>query len=160
MLTRRRPLFTRWPVRIRCHEIPAMKLRARSLSALAMYCVALLYSLPLQAQSPAPNHEQFSFAVPNGVTVVIVNTSGKVYIRPGSARTVSIVTSSLSPDAKVDAHQNGGRVQARTRPAGARVDYDVTVPQSADVTVEDESGQVRIENLRGSVSVSGESPDV
>ena len=114
------------------------------------------------AQSSSTS-KQFSFSVPADVSVTIVNSNGNVFVRPGSERIVSINATANSSGVKIDARSSGNRVQARTiaaRDAQSRVDYDVTVPQSASVTVEDESGQVRVENLRGNVNVSGESVDV
>ncbi len=134
--------------------------RSRSFRCAALNVLAYCFCLPALALAQSKNTKQFSFTVPAEVSVRIVNISGNIYVRPGSANTVTIQASSSSAEVQVDAQHSGGNIQVGSDDADARIDYDVTVPQSATVAVDDESGQVRIENLRGNVKVSGESPEV
>lgn len=110
--------------------------------------------------------KEFKYTVTPGATVSIVNQRGNVTVRAAAGRQVVVQASPASDRVEVDAGQTGNRVTVRShmlqKTAGdeARVDYDVQVPADANVSVDSGSGEVRIENMRGSVTVVSEEGQV
>lgn len=135
---------------------------ARTARAAAIAALALL-------AAPVLSHaekKEFKYTVTAGATVAIVNQLGNVTVRAAAGRQVVIQASPASDRVEVDTAQSGNRIIARThmlqKAAGdeARVDYDVQLPADANISVDSGSGEVRIENMRGSVTVVSEEGQV
>lgn len=139
-----------------------MSEKARTAWAGRMVAIALL-------TAPVFGHAQkqeFKYTVAPGATVAVVNQRGNVTVRAAAGRQVVIQATAASNRVEVDAAQTGNRITARThmlqKASGdeARVDYDVQVPADANVSVDSGSGEVRVENLRGTVTVVSEEGQV
>jgi DUF4097 and DUF4098 domain-containing protein YvlB len=95
-----------------------------------------------------------------------VNENGTVIVRPSTAHQVSIATILQSPKVEVDSNQNGNRITTRTHVLQkttadqSRVDYEVSLPQDANVSVDSGTGQIRVENMQGNVTVEADDSNV
>jgi DUF4097 and DUF4098 domain-containing protein YvlB len=91
-----------------------------------------------------------------------VNEVGPVTVRGVPGRQVTIVAITHSDKLEVDANQYGNRIDVRTyvlqRVSGndARVEYEVSVPQDASITVHAASGPITVERMREDVLLEGD----
>jgi DUF4097 and DUF4098 domain-containing protein YvlB len=114
----------------------------------------------------AETRKEFRYTVGPGATVSIVNENGTVIVRPSTSRQVSIATILQSPKVEVDSNQNGNRITTRTHVLQkttadqTRVDYEVSLPQDANVSVDSGTGQIRVENMQGNVNVEADDANV
>jgi DUF4097 and DUF4098 domain-containing protein YvlB len=114
----------------------------------------------------ADNRKESKYNLAAGGSVAIVNENGPVTVKGGSGRQVTIVTTTHSDKVEVDANQYGNRIDVRThnlqKATGndSRVDYEVTVPQDAAITVRAAAGPITVEKLRGDVLLEGDSAKV
>jgi hypothetical protein len=117
--------------------------------------------LPLLAFSQSAKKE-FRYTVAPGANLTLVNLNGPVTVRGTSGRQV-LITATLNPGkVTVDSSQQGNRVEVwsqfadQTTAAERRVEYEVSVPTSTNVTVRAASGPIRIERLRSGVVLEGD----
>lgn len=139
-----------------------MSERARTARAATLAAWALL-AAPLLSHA---EKKEFRYTVTPGATVSIVNQRGNVTVRAAAGRQVIIQASPAGERVEVAVAQTGNRITARShvvqKASGgdARVDYDVQLPADANVKVDSSYGEVRIENMRGSVTVVSEEGQV
>ncbi|MEO6119933.1 MAG: DUF4097 family beta strand repeat-containing protein [Terriglobales bacterium] len=125
-------------------------------------------SLALLAVAPLAHAEkkEFKYTVGAGAMVAIVNQKGGITVRPSTGRQVIISATPASAKVEVNATQTGNRITVRTQSVGkasgdeARVDYDVQVPADVNLSIGSGNGEVKIENLRGNVTVDAEEGQV
>lgn len=128
---------------------------------LALLTAVLSLSLCAHAQK-----KEFKYTVAAGSTVAIVNQKGSITVRPANGRQLLVSANPASDKVEVNAAQTGARVTIRThmvnKPNGdeTRVDYDVQLPSDASLTIDSGSGDVKIENVRGNVTVDSEEGQV
>ncbi|HUQ50446.1 MAG TPA: DUF4097 family beta strand repeat-containing protein [Terriglobales bacterium] len=131
----------------------------RSFSVSSLFAVyALAVSLPVFAYA---EKKDFKYTVSSGASVSIVNQKGSVTVKPSTSRQVIITANPSSDKVELDASQNGNRVSVRTHMLGkagddARVDYDVQLPADCTITIDSGTGDVKVENVRGNVTVDSE----
>jgi DUF4097 and DUF4098 domain-containing protein YvlB len=122
-------------------------------AAALVVCVATLSS----AQTP----QQFKFNAGPDTAVSITNDFGDVNVHPGTGRQVIVSASPSSQSIKVEATQSGNRIDVRTRRVqqgiSDPVNYEVTVPMDARVSVRTAQGQIQIEKLKGDVTAETDS---
>ncbi len=108
----------------------------------------------------------FRYTVSQGASISVVNDSGAVTVRQGSANQVIVTANSASSKIEADSRQNGNRIDVRTRfaqPASgseARMDYDVQAPPDAVVIVRAGNGPVKVQNVSGDISVDADTAQV
>jgi len=109
----------------------------------------------------AETRKEYRFPVGAKATVSIINHYGGVTIRPSTGNYVIVNATLFSDKVEVDQSQSGNRVdiQSHLLPGSTaengRVDYEVTVPPDASVTLESTTGPLRVEKLHGDVEAEG-----
>jgi hypothetical protein len=140
--------------------MPSVK-RGAVLAAAALALATLALSQKNESQKNA-----FRYTVGAGASISILNEFGSVSIKPGSGRQVVVVARPHSSKVEVDPDQNGNRVEFRShllQPAGpgdGSVDYEVTVPADADVTVRSSDGPIQAEKISGDLALEGDTARV
>jgi len=111
----------------------------------------------------ADNRKEFKYTVSNGASVNVVNQFGSVSLRPASGNQVLIVATTHSNKVEADCDQMGNRIEVRTHfldKAGddeGKVDYEIQVPNGANVTAQVANGSIRAERIGGDVSLRSDS---
>jgi DUF4097 and DUF4098 domain-containing protein YvlB len=114
----------------------------------------------------AETRKEFRYTVGSGATVSIVNDNGTVIVKPSTSRQVSISTVLQSPKVVVESNQNGNRITARTHVLQkttadrTRVDYEVSLPPDANISIDSGVGQIRVENMQGNVNIEADDANV
>jgi DUF4097 and DUF4098 domain-containing protein YvlB len=114
----------------------------------------------------AESRKEFSFTVGSGSVISITNQFGPITVKgsPGSQIIVNAVLH--SNQIEIDHTQSGSRVDILTHllsEANAdtgRVDYEVSVPADASVTLRSSTGVLHAEGLHGDVSLEGSQASV
>lgn len=110
--------------------------------------------------------KQCRYAAAPQFTLSITNQSGTVDIKPSSGRQLWISATTNSNDAAVECNQVGGRISAVTRfsknPSSdeVRVDYEVLVPQEINLSIRNSSGAIRLDGVRGDLTLRGDAAAV
>jgi DUF4097 and DUF4098 domain-containing protein YvlB len=137
--------------------------RAVSRTARLAIVSLAMAALPLIAQA---EKKEFKYSVAPGSSVMLVNQRGTITVKPAPGRQLVVTTNTATDKTEIDAAQNGSRVTIRThvvnKPTGdeAKVDYDVQLPADTSITIDAGSGDVKVENVRGNVSVDSEEGQV
>jgi DUF4097 and DUF4098 domain-containing protein YvlB len=122
--------------------------------------------LGLVLSASAQSHKQLKYTVGPGASVMITNEFGPITVKPSTGHQVTIMASPHSTNVEVDADQLGNRIEVRShivKPGSdddSQVEYDVSVPSDAMLTIRADAGPVQIEGLRGDVSVVGDNAHV
>jgi DUF4097 and DUF4098 domain-containing protein YvlB len=109
----------------------------------------------------AETRKELHFTVGRKATVSVMNQYGAIAVRSGAAQQVTVNAVLYSDHVEIDQNKSGNRVDIQSHLlAGAdeqngRVDYEVTVPADASVTVQSKTGPLRAEGLRGDVTLEG-----
>jgi DUF4097 and DUF4098 domain-containing protein YvlB len=110
--------------------------------------------------------KEFRFTVGPRATVSVTNQYGRISVKPGSSNQVVVVASLRSDRAEIDQSQSGNRVDIishlffeATADTG-RVDYEVTVPADASVTLRSSTGPLQAEGLHGDVVLEGSQANI
>jgi DUF4097 and DUF4098 domain-containing protein YvlB len=121
----------------------------------------LLPGLLLLGAAPAFAHRiEQHFKVEPRAVVTIHNPSGKVIVKAWSKSEVLVIADHASANVEVDAQQIGNRVDVTTRqltdtisPDDLRADYQINVPEDAELQIHDDSGEVSVANVMGDMNV-------
>ena len=107
----------------------------------------------------ADTRKEYKYTVGSGATVNVVNQFGSVSLRPASGNQVLIVATTHSNKVEADCDQMGNRIEVRTHflekaaEDDGKVDYEIQVPNGANVTAQVASGSIRAERIGGDVSL-------
>ncbi len=114
----------------------------------------------------ASEKREFRYPLGPGGSISILNNFGPVSLKPSAGNEVVVTATAASKKVEVDCGKSGNRIDVHThylQPAGrddGRVDYVVEVPPDSTITVRAGSGPIRVENLRGDITLEGESSDI
>jgi DUF4097 and DUF4098 domain-containing protein YvlB len=110
--------------------------------------------------------KEFRFAVGSGAVVSISNQYGPISVKAGAGTQVFVVAILHSEQVEIDQTQSGNRVDivshllpGASADAG-RVDYEVSVPADASVTLRSSTGLLHAEGLHGDVTLEGSQANV
>ena len=100
------------------------------------------------------------FKVEAHPVVTIHNPNGTVTIRAWTKSEVMVVANRATERVAVDAEQIGNRVDVLTRqvsdtaaPEDLRTDFEISVPEDAELQIHDDSGGVNVSNVLGDMNV-------
>ena len=100
------------------------------------------------------------FKVEARPVVTIHNPNGAITVKAWTKSEVLVIADLGSDHVDVDAEQNGNRVDVMTRqltdnmsPDDLRADYQINVPQDAELQIHDDSGAVSVANVLGDMNV-------
>jgi DUF4097 and DUF4098 domain-containing protein YvlB len=110
--------------------------------------------------------KEFRFTVSPRAVVSITNQYGPISVKPGSSTQVIVIAVLHSDQAEIDHTQSGNRVDVLTHllsesnADAGRVDYEVTVPPDASVSLRSSTGVLHAEGLHGDVTLEGSQANV
>jgi DUF4097 and DUF4098 domain-containing protein YvlB len=112
---------------------------------------------------PAPvfaHHIEKHFPVSDKAVVIVHNPNGLITIRSWPKQEVMVVADHASGKVEVNAVQNGNRIELLTRPfsnnvspSELRADYEVSVPENAELHIHNDSGTVAVTDVMGDTTV-------
>lgn len=124
-------------------------------SALLIPCLLLLGAAPASADRVVQR-----FKVDARPVITLHNPSGKVTIKAWTKSEVMVVADRASSQVVVDAEKIGNRVDITTRQASDTVsptqltaDYQINVPEDAELQIHDDSGMVTVSSVLGDMNV-------
>jgi len=92
--------------------------------------------------------------------VTIHNPDGQVTVRAWTKSEVMVVATRSSSQIEIEAEQTGNRIDVITReasetiaPQDLRADYEISVPEDAELQIHDDSGGVNVSNVLGDMNV-------
>jgi len=92
--------------------------------------------------------------------VTIHNPSGMITVRAWTKHEVMVVANHASNQVDLEIDQTGNRVDIMTHqvsdsvaPADLRADYEISVPEDAELQIHDDSGNVDVSNVLGDMNV-------
>jgi DUF4097 and DUF4098 domain-containing protein YvlB len=123
--------------------------------------LAVVVVVTITTWAVAETKKEYRFNVGVKSTVSIINQYGPVSIKPSTGNFVVVSATTYSDKVEVDQSQSGNRVDVQSHllpgatAENSRVDYEVTVPADASVTLESMTGPLRAEKLHGDVEAEG-----
>jgi DUF4097 and DUF4098 domain-containing protein YvlB len=131
---------------------------------LAILIGAMIFFGAMPARGGGPSQMKLTLA-PGG-EITLVSNGGSVTVHQGSGREVLLNSSAHSDKIEVDSSNSpdGKRVDIRThvvsqqKPSAedAKIDYDLSVPPGAAVTISTSTAPITVEGLSGDVSLSSD----
>ncbi len=124
-------------------------------SGLLIPCLLLLTAAPASADRIIQR-----FKVDARPVITVHNPSGKVVVKAWTKSEVMIVADRASSQVAIDAEKTGNRVDITTRQMSANVspsqmiaDYQIDVPEDAELQIHDDSGNVIVSSVLGDMNV-------
>jgi DUF4097 and DUF4098 domain-containing protein YvlB len=106
------------------------------------------------------DHIEKHFKVEAHPVVTLHNPNGTVTVKAWTKPEVMVVAARASDQVEVDATQTGNRVDIMTHPVsdstvpdGLRTDFEVRVPEDAELQIHDDSGAVSVNSVLGDMNV-------
>ncbi len=100
------------------------------------------------------------FKVEARPVVTIHNPNGTVTVRAWTKSDVMVIAKRATTEVEVDAEQTGNRVDVQTRqvadtasPDDLRTDFEISVPEDAELQIHNDSGGVNVSNVLGDMNV-------
>ncbi len=138
---------------------------------IALGCAAL--ALATTACTAASGSFNRTLQVSGPVTVRVATGSGDIHVISGDPNSVRVVgyihaMGPFNAQSRVNAVENNPPIDqsgntiniGRNTPNGVSIDYDITIPSSAQLTMHSGSGDLRIINIAGSTSADTGSGDI
>ena len=128
----------------------------------------LLPALLLVCAAPAAaDHFEKHFKVDARPVITIHNPTGLVTVKAWTKSEVEVMAEHASGSIEVDAEQTGDRIDVITRqlsetlsPDDWRADYEIRVPEDAELQIHNDSGGVNVNNVLGDMNVETVAADV
>jgi DUF4097 and DUF4098 domain-containing protein YvlB len=123
--------------------------------------IGLVLATCLISAAIAENRKEFRFTVGPKANISVESQYGAITVKPGYANHVVVVAVLQSDKVKVDHLQKGNRIEIESQLSkgadkqSGRVDYELTVPPNATVSLHSSSGPLAVERLRGDLSLEG-----
>jgi DUF4097 and DUF4098 domain-containing protein YvlB len=106
------------------------------------------------------DHVEKHFKVDAHPVITLHNPNGTVTVKAWSKSEVMVVATPASDQVEVDAAQTGNRVDIMTHPVsgsispdGLKADFDIRVPEDAELQIHDDSGAVNVNSVMGDMNV-------
>ncbi len=128
----------------------------------------LVPGLLLAGVAPAlADHFEKHFKVDARPVITIHNPTGLVTVKAWTKSQVLVMAEHASAIIEVDAEQTGNRIDVMTRqlsdsvsPEDWRADYEIRVPEDAELQIHNDSGGVNVNNVLGDMNVETVAADV
>jgi len=106
------------------------------------------------------DHVEKHFKVDSRPVITLHNPNGAVTVKAWTNSEVMVIASPASSDVEVDVEQTGNRVDIMTHPTSdsvaddeLRADFEIRVPQDAELQIHDDSGAVSVNSVLGDMNV-------
>jgi DUF4097 and DUF4098 domain-containing protein YvlB len=127
--------------------------------AMGLIVPSLLLCSVASGAPPSRRQEQH-FKVEAHPVVTIHNPNGMITVKAWTRSEVMIISNRASDSVEVDAEQMGNRVDVSTHansdnvsPEDMRADYQINVPEDAELQIHNDSGEVNVTNVLGDMNV-------
>ena len=114
----------------------------------------------MASATPPPRRQEQHFKVEAHPVVTIHNPNGMITVKAWTKAEVMVISTRASDYVEVDAEQMGNRVDVSTHaaadnvaPDDMRADYQINVPEDAELQIHDDSGEVNVANVLGDMNV-------
>jgi len=114
----------------------------------------------------AQTKQELHFKVHHKASISVVNQYGPISVKPSANKEVTVTAILHSDKVEIDQHQSGNRINlvSHLLPGAdadsGRVDYELLVPASANVTLHSATGPLHAEKLHGDVILEGNTANV
>src|ERR1700722_11025481 len=112
------------------------------------------------AVSAGPLRHEQHFKVAAHPVITIHNPEGLITVKAWTKAEVMVISSPSSAEVTVDAEQMGNRVDVSTRalsdsvaPADMKTDFQINVPEDAELQIHNDAGSVTVANVLGDMNV-------
>jgi DUF4097 and DUF4098 domain-containing protein YvlB len=116
--------------------------------------------LLLSASGASAQRIERHFRVEPHPIVTIHNPNGTVTVRAWTKSDVMVIANRAADQVEVDVEQTGNRVDIMSHPVNEvatatnlRADYEISVPQDAELQIHDDTGGVNVSNVLGDTNV-------
>jgi DUF4097 and DUF4098 domain-containing protein YvlB len=105
--------------------------------------------------------KEYSYTVGPHANISVDTQYGAISVKPGNDNQVVVTATFKSDNVEVDQQQTGDRIEIAshqvrgTDQKTSQVDYELTVPPDATVTLRSSNGPLSVERLRGDVTAEG-----
>ncbi len=120
----------------------------------------LIPGLLLCSAASAGDRIERHFKVDAHPVITIHNPNGTVTVRAWTKSDVMVVAKRATTEVEVDAEQTGNRVDVQTRqvadtasPDDLRTDFEISVPEDAELQIHNDAGGVNVSNVLGDMNV-------
>ena len=114
----------------------------------------------MASATPPPRRQEQHFKVDAHPVVTIHNPNGMITVKAWTKAEVMVISTRASDYVEVEAEQMGNRVDVSTHaaannvaPDDMRADYQINVPEDAELQIHDDSGEVNVANVLGDMNV-------
>jgi len=114
----------------------------------------------MASATPPPRRQEQHFKVDAHPVVTIHNPNGMITVKAWTKAEVMVISTRASDNVEVEAEQMGNRVDVSTHaaadnvaPDDMRADYQINVPEDAELQIHDDSGEVNVANVLGDMNV-------
>lgn len=121
----------------------------------------LVIAVGLVTVANAETRKEFRFTVDSKTNISVDTQYGAITVKPGYANRVIVIAVLQSDKVQVDHLQKGNRIEIESQllkgadKQSGRVDYELTVPPNATVSLRSTSGPLSAEHMRGDLSLKG-----
>jgi DUF4097 and DUF4098 domain-containing protein YvlB len=126
----------------------------------AALLVPSLLICSIASATPPPRRQEQHFKVDAHPVVTIHNPNGMITVKAWTKSEVMVISTRASDYVEVEAEQMGNRVDVSTHaaadnvaPDDMRADYQINVPEDAELQIHDDSGEVNVANVLGDMNV-------
>src|SRR6202046_5406226 len=112
------------------------------------------------AVAAGPRRQEQHFKVAAHPVITIHNPNGLITVKAWTKSEVMVISTPASDRIEVDAEQMGNRVDVSTRelsdsvaPDDMRTDFQINVPEDAELQIHNDAGNVSVSNVLGDMSV-------
>jgi len=119
-----------------------------------------LFICGMASATPPPRRQEQHFKVDAHPVVTIHNPNGMITVKAWTKSEVMVISTRASDYVEVEAEQMGNRVDVSTHaaadnvaPDDMRADYQINVPEDAELQIHDDSGEVNVANVLGDMNV-------
>ena len=137
--------------------VPVHRKREVAFKAAVLLAAGFLLS---SAASAAPRRQEQHFKVDARPVITIHNPNGLVIVKAWTKSEVMVISTPASDQVAVDAEQMGNRVDVSTHglsdsvsPDELRADFQLNVPEDAELQIHNDSGSVSVFNVMGDMNV-------
>jgi len=131
-------------------------------AGLLVPAILLFSAIPASAK-----HVEKHFKVDSRPMITIHNPNGTVTVKAWTKREVMVLADHSSSSIEVDAVQTGNRIDVVTRPLSGdvspedvRADFQINVPEDAELQIHNDSGAVNVNDVLGDMNVDTVGADV
>ena len=125
--------------------------------------LALAVIIGAATLASSETRKEFRYTVGPRASVSVINQYGPISVKPSGGNQVLVTAVLHSDKAEIDQRQNGSRLDITSHllpgadADSGRVEYEISVPADASLTLHSSTGPIKVEKLHGDVTLEGAS---